>query len=176
MPQKKRDRIERFDELHDLLRQSMILAENVARLDTLTGHADQQVAELAALILEIARVLPGKRNRWLKLVRQDRPLFNRAVEVFGVEFFEDLLQRAFICSTFVCGGSCKAAARPRACISRLRASYSAELIFELVFAVRKWLQMLLAAVAFATRAIDKDRAIVRIAAGKNQRPGEHNRF
>ena len=69
----------------------MISVKNVARLDTLTGHEDHQVAELAALILEIARVLPGKRNRWLKLVRHDRPLFNRAVELFGVEFFEDLL-------------------------------------------------------------------------------------
>lgn len=91
MPREKRDHIERFDELHGLLRQSMISAKNVARLDTLTGHEDRRVAALAALILEIARVLPGKRNRWLKLVRQDRPLFNRAVEVFGVEFFGDLL-------------------------------------------------------------------------------------
>jgi hypothetical protein len=49
------------------------------------------VAELAALILEIARVLPGKRNRWLKLARHHRPLFNRAVELLGIEFFEDLL-------------------------------------------------------------------------------------
>lgn len=52
---------------------------------------DHQVAELVALILEIARVFPGKRNRWLKLVRHDRPLFNQAIEHFGVEFFEDLL-------------------------------------------------------------------------------------
>ena len=36
-------------------------------------------------------MLSGKRNRWLKLVRHDRSLFNRAVELFGVEFFEDLL-------------------------------------------------------------------------------------
>jgi hypothetical protein len=36
-------------------------------------------------------VLPGKRNRWLKLARHHRPLFNRAVELFGIEFFEDLL-------------------------------------------------------------------------------------
>lgn len=91
MPREKRDRIERFDELHGFLHQSMISAENVARLDTLTGHEDHPVAELAAQILEIARVLPGKRNRWLRLVRYDRPLFNRAVELFGVEFFEDLL-------------------------------------------------------------------------------------
>ncbi len=93
MPRETRDRIEGFDELHGFLHQSTISAKNVARLDSLTGHEDHQVAVLAALILEIARVVPGKQNRWLKLVRQDRPLFNRAVELFGVEFFEDLLAR-----------------------------------------------------------------------------------
>jgi hypothetical protein len=91
MPREERDRLERLDELHGFLHQSMISAKNVARLDALTGHADHQVAELAALILEIARVLPGKRNRWLKLARRHRPLFNQTIELFGVEFFEDLL-------------------------------------------------------------------------------------
>lgn len=93
MPREKRDHIERFNELHGFLHQSTISAKNVARLDTLTGHEDHQVAGLAALILEIALVLPGKRNRWLKLVRHDRRLFNRAVELLGVEFFEDLLAK-----------------------------------------------------------------------------------
>ena len=41
--------------------------------------------------LEIARVLPGKRNRWLKLAQHHRPLFDRAIELLGLEFFEDLL-------------------------------------------------------------------------------------
>jgi hypothetical protein len=50
-----------------------------------------QVAELTALILDIGRVLPGKRNRWLKLARHNRPLFGRPLELFGIEFFEDLL-------------------------------------------------------------------------------------
>ena len=91
LPREKRDRIERLDELHGFLHQSAISARNVARLRTLIGHGDRQVARFAALVLEIARVLPGKRSRWLKLARHHRPLFNRAVELFGVEFFEDLL-------------------------------------------------------------------------------------
>ena len=91
IPHEKQDRIERCDELHGFLHQSVISAMNVARLETLAAREDHQVAELAALILEIARVLPGKRNRWLKLARHHRPLFNRAVELFGIEFFEDLL-------------------------------------------------------------------------------------
>jgi hypothetical protein len=91
MPREEQESIESFDELHGFLHQSMISAKNVARLRTLASHEDHEVAELAALILEIARVLPGKRNRWLKLARHHRPVFNRAVELFGVEFFQDLL-------------------------------------------------------------------------------------
>lgn len=91
MPRAERDRIERLDELHGFLQQSRISARNVARLKILAGHEDSKVGQLAALILEIARVLPDKRNRWLKLVRRDRPSFNRAVEVLGIEFFERLL-------------------------------------------------------------------------------------
>jgi len=93
MPRDRRDRGERFHELHAFLYQSVISAKNVARLKTLSCHEDREVAEHAAFILEIARVLPGKRNRWLKLARCHRPLFERAVHLFGVEFFEDLLAR-----------------------------------------------------------------------------------
>ena len=85
MPREKRDCLERLDELHGFLQQSMISRKNVARLKTLARHEDHEVAELAALILEIARVLPGKRNRWLKLARQHSPLFHRAVDHWGVE-------------------------------------------------------------------------------------------
>jgi len=67
LPREQRDRIERLDELHGFLHQSVISAKNVARLKALTGHGDHEVAKLAALIREIARVLHGKRNRWLKL-------------------------------------------------------------------------------------------------------------
>jgi hypothetical protein len=91
MPRTERDRIERMDELRRFLDQSNISARNRARLTALTIHDDPKVAEQAALILEIARVLPGKRSRWLKLARRHPALFERAVRVFGLEFFEDLL-------------------------------------------------------------------------------------
>ena len=91
MPRETRERIEWCDELHGFLHQSVISARNVARLKTLAGHGNHQVAGLAALILEIARVLPVKRNRWLKLASRHRPLFDRTVAFLGVEFFEDLL-------------------------------------------------------------------------------------
>jgi hypothetical protein len=91
MPRERRDRIERIEELHRFLDQSVISPKNVARLKILTAHEDHQVAELSALILEIARVLPGKGNRRLKLAQRYPSLFDRTVKFFGVEFFEDLL-------------------------------------------------------------------------------------
>jgi uncharacterized membrane protein YccC len=91
MPRAERRRIEHLDEMNRFLHQSVISGKNMARLETLRRDEDPEVAAHAALILEIARAQPGKRNRWLKLARQRRPLFDRAVERFGVEFFEDLL-------------------------------------------------------------------------------------
>lgn len=73
LPWEQCDRITRLDELHGLHQQSNISAKNIKRLKTLTGHADRLVAKVAASILEIARVLPGKRSRWLKLARRHCP-------------------------------------------------------------------------------------------------------
>ena len=60
-------------------------------LAVLRQHSNPDVATLADLILEIAPVLPYKRSRWLKQASRHRPLFDRAVQVLGIEFFEDLL-------------------------------------------------------------------------------------
>lgn len=91
MPREKRRRIECLDELHDFLHQSNISAKNLKRLKELGKQADPEVAILAALILDIAHVQPRKRHRWLNLARRHRHLFTRAIEMLGIEFFEDLL-------------------------------------------------------------------------------------
>jgi phosphoenolpyruvate carboxylase len=91
MPREKRDRIERLAELHGFLHQSNISEQNVKRLEVLCSHAEATVATLAGLILDVARALPAKRKRWLKLAQRHPSLFERAVGVLGAEFFEDLL-------------------------------------------------------------------------------------
>ena len=91
MPREKRERIERLDELDGFLRQSNISGKNLKRLETLRDHAEPEVATLAALVLDVARVLPGKRSRWLKLAHRHRPVFERAVRVLGLEYFQELL-------------------------------------------------------------------------------------
>jgi len=91
LPREERDRIERLDELYGFLDQSNISANKMRRLKVLAGHANPEVAAVAALISDIASVLSGKRSRWLKLTRRHRSLFDRAVAVLGIEFSEDLL-------------------------------------------------------------------------------------
>ena len=91
MPKPKRERLERLDELHRMLHQSNISSNNLQRLTALCQHADPSVAALAHLVLDVARVFPHKRNRWRKLASSQPALFDRALQVLGIEFFEDLL-------------------------------------------------------------------------------------
>jgi hypothetical protein len=91
MPREKRDQIERLDELHGFLHQSQISVKNLNRLEILRGHSEPEIATLAGLIQDVARVLPGKRSRWLKLAQRHPPLFDRAIAVLGVEYYEELL-------------------------------------------------------------------------------------
>ena len=91
MPREHRERIERLDELHGFLRQSTISQRNVKRLEILRDSTEAEVATLAKLILDVARVLPSKRSRWLELAQRDRPLFDRALSALGMEYFQDLL-------------------------------------------------------------------------------------
>lgn len=69
---------------------SKISVKNLNRLEILRGHSEPEIATLAGLIQDVARVLPGKRSRWLKLAQRHRPLFDRAAAVLGVEYFEEL--------------------------------------------------------------------------------------
>jgi hypothetical protein len=73
------------------LDQSQISEKNLVRLAELSRHEDLEVRSRALLVAEIARAKPGKRRRWLQLAQVNPALFGRAVEQFGIDFFEDLL-------------------------------------------------------------------------------------
>jgi len=91
MPSEKRDRSERLDEVWGFLEQNNISPKNITRLESLLSHADAKVQTLAALVLDSARAHPYKRRRWRQLAARDKDLFQRAVAVLGIEFFEDVL-------------------------------------------------------------------------------------
>lgn len=71
MPKEKRDEIGQSDEIFGFMEQSHISDRNVARLRTLTVSPNPQVAQLAALVLEVALVKPYKKRR-LKVLAQTR--------------------------------------------------------------------------------------------------------
>jgi succinylglutamate desuccinylase len=74
MPKPSRDAIEREEEIFDYLRQSHISAKNTARLRQLAASQDPRIAELAAIVIEVAQVKPFKRKRLQVLARERRDL------------------------------------------------------------------------------------------------------
>ena len=77
MSKEEREAIEQEDEVFNYLRQSHILAKNVARLEKLVGSSNERIAEHAALVLEIARIKPYKRRRLKVLARTRRDLLEK---------------------------------------------------------------------------------------------------
>lgn len=62
-------------EILGFLSRSRISKKNIARLELLTGIEDFEFQRLRLLVLEIARVHPQKRRRWINLHRTARHLF-----------------------------------------------------------------------------------------------------
>jgi len=83
LPRDQRDRIERMDELYGFLDQSNISPKNIARLEILAQHASSEVKDLSLLILEVARVKPHKRRRWIFLAQNHSELFLRLKALYG---------------------------------------------------------------------------------------------
>ena len=71
-PRAQRDRIRALDDIRGFLEQSNISAKNITHLECLCTSTDQDVRELAALVLDVARVKPHARRR-LRYLRVHRP-------------------------------------------------------------------------------------------------------
>src|SRR6202011_5542649 len=91
LPREQRDRIERLDELYGFLNQSHISSNNIGRLEILTQHADNNVRQLAVLLLEVARVKPHKRRRCKFLAQNHPTIFMRLKAVCGDDVPDDAL-------------------------------------------------------------------------------------
>jgi len=71
MPREERDAVVQEDEIYGFLTQSHISAQNASRLKTLSSSANPKIAELASIVLEVARVTPQKKRR-LKILAKER--------------------------------------------------------------------------------------------------------
>jgi hypothetical protein len=74
MPKSNRDAIAQEEEVFNYLKQSHISAKNMARLRILAASSNSRIAELAALVVEVAQIKPGKRRRLQTLARERRDL------------------------------------------------------------------------------------------------------
>jgi len=80
LPKSERRAVEDRDDIFGFMHQSHISNKNVARLEQLAKSETLQVASLAAIVLEVARVTPYKRRRVKILARNHRELLRRLAE------------------------------------------------------------------------------------------------
>ena len=80
MPKQKREAIEHEDEIFGYLKQSHISDKNVSRLKTLASSENPKIAELASIVLEVAKVKPYKKRRLKVLARERRDLLQKLKE------------------------------------------------------------------------------------------------
>jgi hypothetical protein len=83
LPKPERNAVEWEEEIFNYLKQSHISAKNLARLKTLAASDDPRIAELAAIVSEVAAVKPHRRGRLRVLARERRDLLE-ALERTGL--------------------------------------------------------------------------------------------
>jgi hypothetical protein len=77
MPKEKRNEIEQGNEIFGYLRQSRISEKNISRLKILSASDNQKIADLANIVLDVARVKPYKKRRLKFLARERRDLLQK---------------------------------------------------------------------------------------------------
>ncbi|MFH1624428.1 MAG: hypothetical protein ABID54_04645 [Pseudomonadota bacterium] len=72
-----RKEIEHREEIFNYLHQSHISSKNISRLKELAESPNEEIVELARLVLEVASVKPYKRRRLKVLARERRDLLHK---------------------------------------------------------------------------------------------------
>ena len=79
-PKDEIDSIDQEEEIFGFMSQSNISKKNIARLNTLKQSENKRVAELASIVLEVAKVKPHKKRRLKVLANEHRELFLKIEE------------------------------------------------------------------------------------------------
>ena len=80
LPKEQRQEIECRDEIFSYMRQPHISDRNVSHLRKLTASGNERIAELAAIVLEVAEITPHKKRRLKELARKNRDLLDKLDE------------------------------------------------------------------------------------------------
>jgi hypothetical protein len=92
LPSEARARIETLDELDGMLHQSHISPKNRTRLQSLTTHADPEIARAAAVLLDLAKLHPRRRRRMVQL-RRNPDLVRRLITELPPGVWEGYMSR-----------------------------------------------------------------------------------
>jgi len=76
LPKEERDAVDQEEEIFGYMEQSHISDKNVKRLQILSASENERIAELAAIVLEVAKVKPYKKRRLQVLARERRDLLD----------------------------------------------------------------------------------------------------
>lgn len=79
-PKEEIAKIDQKKEIFNFLNQSHISKKNIKRLELLLKSSDEEISELASIVLEVAKVKPHKHNRLKILAKEYRELFLRVKE------------------------------------------------------------------------------------------------
>ena len=80
LPKEEREEIEHEEEIFNYLRQSHISDKNVSRLRKLAKSPNEQIAELAGIVLEVAEIKPYKKRRLKEIARKRQDLLQKLDE------------------------------------------------------------------------------------------------
>lgn len=89
-PIQDRIRIELLDEIRGFLEQSNISAKNLKRLALLSQSDDDEVRELASLVLVIGKAHPGRRRRFRQIKADNHELWQRILQSDLICHWDDL--------------------------------------------------------------------------------------
>ena len=74
------DEVDQKEEIFGYLKQSHISAKNIGRLNNLSASKNADIAKLARIVLEVAKVNPYKKRRLKVLARERRDLLEQLKE------------------------------------------------------------------------------------------------
>ncbi len=83
IPKEEREAIESEDEIYRFMNQSHISDKNILCLQVLSESKDSRIAQLASIVLEVARIRPHKKRRLKALAQQNNDLLG-ALEKTGL--------------------------------------------------------------------------------------------
>ena len=84
-PKEEIDTIDRQAEICGFLKQTHISTKNIRRLQKLSASENEEIAKMASIVLDVAKVTPYKKNRIKSLARERKELLEK-LETTGLIF------------------------------------------------------------------------------------------